>query len=282
MDRGKGMFFQAISAVLTVLVTSAAAHEQHDEVPRIAIVSAFAPEHALLRTDIEDAVVYRENGVEFTTGSLEGQDLLLFLSGIGVVKASMTVQLALNLFEIEKIVFSGIAGGVNPDLNIGDVMIADRAGQYLETMFARDIDGHRVLSPFFAYPYGNYGMMFPRSVTVQRAGADGIETRFWFPVDQGLLKLAQDAVAAVKLKACTAENVCLQNEPRIVFGGSGVSGSAFVDNADFREDIFATFEAEILDMESAHIAHAAYANAVPFIAVRSVSDLAGGGEGKTR
>ena len=62
-------------------------------------------------------------------------------------------------------------------------------------------------------------------------------------------------------------------------GGRGVSGQAFVDNAAFREWAHATFEAQVLDMESAAVAHVAYVNEVPFIAFRSLSDLAGGGEG---
>ena len=38
------------------------------------------------------------------------------------------------------------------------------------------------------------------------------------------------------------------------------------------------FNADVLDMESAAVAHVAYANKVPFIAFRSLSDLAGGEE----
>ena len=45
---------------------------------------------------------------------------------------------------------------------------------------------------------------------------------------------------------------------------------------------FETFGARVLDMESAAVAHVAYANGVPFIAVRSLSDLAGGGEGENQ
>ena len=43
--------------------------------------------------------------------------------------------------------------------------------------------------------------------------------------------------------------------------------------------MFETFDARVLDMESAAVAHAAYANGVPFIAVHSLADLAGGREG---
>jgi adenosylhomocysteine nucleosidase len=66
----------------------------------------------------------------------------------------------------------------------------------------------------------------------------------------------------------------------VVLGGNGVSGQAFVDNAAFREYAYRTFEANVLDMETAAMAHVAYANGVPFIAFRSLSDLAGGGEGE--
>jgi adenosylhomocysteine nucleosidase len=47
-----------------------------------------------------------------------------------------------------------------------------------------------------------------------------------------------------------------------------------------REWAYKTFDAKVLDMESAAVAHVAYANQTPFIAFRSLSDLAGGGAGE--
>ena len=251
-----------------------------DNVPRIAVVSAFAPEMVVLKGGLDEAVVHSLNGVDFFAGRLEGHDVVLFLSGISVVNATMTVQLVLDHFNIRQIVFSGIAGGIDPALHIGDVVIADRWGQYLESVFAREVEGGWDKPEFFEYPYENFGMMFPRSVSVLRAGADEPETRFWFQVDESLLAYARQAASNVTLKHCTAENTCLEEVPEIVIGGSGVSGGAFIDNADFRDYIFKTFGARVLDMESSAVAHVAYANDVPFIAIRSLSDLAGGGSGK--
>ena len=274
-----------IAGLATALLLAAAstrpadAHAIRDETPRIAVVSAFAPELAILQSELDGASAHTVNGVAFTTGTLEGQDVVLFLSGISVVNAAMTVQLALDHFAIERIVFSGIAGGVDPGLNIGDVVIADRWGQYLEMLFAREVDGGWMTMPFFDYPHANFGMMFPRSVTVLRPGAAQPETRFWFPVDEALLAGARSAADDAALTRCTAEDTCLDEAPRIVVGGSGVSGGAFIDNAAFRTWAFETFGARVLDMESAAVAHVAYANDVPFIAVRSLADLAGGGEG---
>ena len=273
-----------LAAVALVLVGAlpAAAHDRRGEVRRVAVVSAFAPEMAVLRGELDNATVHSINGVEFVAGTLEGQDVLLFLSGISVVNAAMTVQLALDHFLIDRIVFSGIAGGVDPALHIGDVVIADRWGQYLEALFARKVEGGWAKPPFFDYPFANFGMMFPRSVTVQRANADAPETRFWFPVDEALLAYARTAAVDVVLDRCLTDGTCLQRTPKVIVGGPGVSGGAFIDNAAFRDYTFKTFGARVLDMESAAVAHVAYANNVPFLAVRSLSDLAGGGEGKNQ
>ena len=80
-------------------------------------------------------------------------------------------------------------------------------------------------------------------------------------------------------KRCELASKCLTHTPQLVLGGNGVSGQAFVDNAAFREYTFRTFEANVLDMETAATAMVAYSNGVPYIAFRSLSDLAGGGEG---
>ncbi len=138
--------------------------------------------------------------------------------------------------------------------------------------------------PSFAKrPFDNYGMIFPQPVQIA-TGVGEPEKRLWFPVDTQLLAIARTtaatALAATTLRDCTADNKCLTHKPTIVVGGNGVSGQAFVDNKAFREYARKTFDAEVLDMESAAVAHVAYANKTPFIAFRSLSDLAGGGVGE--
>ena len=119
----------------------AEAQDFRDGTPRVAVVSAFAPELKILKGELQDGSEHSANGVDFATGTLEGHKVVLFLSGISVVNAAMTAQLALDRFAIERIVFSGIAGGVDPSLGIGDVAVAERWGQYLEMLFAREVDG---------------------------------------------------------------------------------------------------------------------------------------------
>ena len=91
----------AVALLLAGLAPLAAAHDIQDDVPRTAVVSAFAPELSILKDELADASTHSVNGVEFSVGTLQGQDIVLFLSGISVVNAAMTTQLALDHFNIE-------------------------------------------------------------------------------------------------------------------------------------------------------------------------------------
>lgn len=252
-----------------------------DEQPRIAIMSAFEPELALLRSELDRPQTYRVNGLEFTTGELRGKRAVLFLSGISMTNAAMNTQLALDRFKISQIVFSGIAGGVNPHLNIGDVTVVQRWGQYLEMVMAKQGDDGTFVPPTgkqgIVFP--NFGMIFPREVRVRSEQQPDIHRKFWFDVDPDMLAAAE-SLEAIQLEACNASGKCLRQPPQVVIGGNGVSGSAFVDNASFRQYAYDTFQASVLDMESAACAAVAYSNGVPFIAFRALSDLAGGGKGE--
>lgn len=270
--------FIVLAVAAASLALPAGAAETLDETPRIAVMSAFAPEWVALQEALSDRVDYTLNGITFASGTIEGKPVILFLTGVSMVNAAMTSQLAIDHFNIESIVFSGIAGGVDPSRHIGDVVVPAQWGQYLDVILAREVDGDFVPPPFLEAPYPNFGMIFPQNVTVATDGAEP-EDRFWFPVDAKLLAVAEAVAAELDLSDCVPENRCLTHDPGIFVGGNGVSGAAFVDNAAFREYAFETFEAQVLDMESAAVAHVAYANDVPFIAFRSLSDLAGGGEG---
>ena len=95
-----------------------------------------------------------------------------------------------------------------------------------------------------------------------------------------MLDTARTIATKVDLDACFKPNACVIRRPRIVIGGAGVSGPAFIDNAEFRQWIYNTFTANVVDNESASVAHVAYSNHIPFIAFRSLSDLAGGEAGE--
>jgi adenosylhomocysteine nucleosidase len=251
-----------------------------DATPRIAVMSAFAPELTLLSARLQQPVRHTINGAEFTTGTLEGKPVVLFLSGVSMVNAAMTTQLALDRFKVSHIVFSGIAGGVNPQLHTGDVTVPAQWGEYLEVLIARQTGPGIYTPPPWVKDatLPNFGMLHPRPVEVRSAAKPQVERKFWFETDPKMLEVAR-AIGNVDLDKCKADQ-CLSSKPQLVVGGNGVSGMAFVDNKSFRQYTFKTFQANVLDMETAAVGHVAYSNGVPYIAFRSLSDLAGGDEGE--
>jgi len=268
-------------AYLAVFELPAHAAETLDTVPRTAVMSAFEPEWTALQTLLAGRKDYVLDGTTFATGTIDDRPVVLFLSGISMVNAAMTTQRVIDRFTISRIVFSGIAGGVNPQLEIGDVVVPEEWGEYLEAVFARESNGSYTIPSFEEKPFPNFGMIFPQREHVA-AESGQLERRFWFPADPKLLAVARRVASSVALKDCTSEHKCLAHKPKVIVGGHGVSGQAFVDNAAFREYAFKAFNASVLDMESASTAHVAYANKVPFIAFRSLSDLAGGGDGENQ
>ncbi|MCC7054566.1 MAG: 5'-methylthioadenosine/S-adenosylhomocysteine nucleosidase [Gemmatimonadaceae bacterium] len=271
----------AAVAGLTACASVRPAAPTRDAVPRIAVMSAFDAEWEQLRAATQVTGTRVINGRTHYIGRLAGQDVVLLLSGFSMINAAMTTQALLDRFSIRSIVFSGIAGGVNPGLHVGDVTVPARWGAYQEQVFARETPtGFDPGRETGGVP--NFGMMFPRAMTVAVPGApaDSLERRFWFPVDSGALATARLVARSVTLARCTASGACLEHTPQVVAGGNGVSGPTFVDNAAYREYAWRTFRADALDMETAAVALVAYEHGVPYIAFRSLSDLAGGGPGR--
>jgi len=84
----------------------------------------------------------------------------------------------------------------------------------------------------------------------------------------------------VELGRC-ADTTCLPREPMVVRVKKGVSANVFVDNKAYRDFLNMKFDATPTDMESAAVALVCFQHKIPFIAIRALSDLAGGGSAMT-
>ena len=270
----------ALLASLTACATTRSTAPPGD-VARLAIMSAFEPELVKLRAATEITGTRVINGRTHYLGRLAGHDVVLVLSGFSMVNAAMTTQAMLDRFTVRGIVFSGIAGGVNPGLRVGDVTVPAQWGNYQEMVYARETPTGFVPARTTT-EFANFGMMFPQgtSVAIPASTPDSLVRRFWFRTDSAALSTARDVARTVTLSRCTPTGECLAHTPMVVVGGNGVSGPTFVDNAAFREWAWTTFHADALDMETAAVAIVAYENRIPYIAFRSLSDLAGGGAGQ--
>lgn len=90
----------------------------------IGIIGAMEQEVSLLRSQIDNLTTTSDAGVEFYQGQLAGRDVVLLKSGIGKVAAAISTTLLLERFQPRQVINIGSAGGFDPNLNVGDVVIS--------------------------------------------------------------------------------------------------------------------------------------------------------------
>lgn len=243
------------------------------------VMAAYAPEVAaqeeVLVGDSKPVSVTRIQGITFTHVRFAGHDLLMCASGVSMVNAAMTTQLALDRFPVRGVLFAGIAGGIDPSHHIGDVVIPERWFHHSEAVYVNPKpDGTGWLLPgFFKPPYENFGFMFPDHVWAVRDGMEKPEKQESFPMDPTYLEAARRAVPRVP------PLVVRDRRAVVSVGGNGISGPVFMDNREYRKWAFKVWSAACLDMESTAVAQVCWANRKPCLIVRALSDLAGGQEG---
>jgi adenosylhomocysteine nucleosidase len=269
-------------AATTVVWGCGGAAAPPSEPSRIAVVAPMDLELAPLLEQARIAERRPVAGQVHHLGTLAGHDVVLVRCGRSLVASAAATQAVLDHHLIAAVVVSGIAGGINPEHDVGDVVVPARWGQYQEHVVARrTAEGFDPGVRRRGSAWEGFGAFFsrPQRLTWLQDGMDADEMRFWFDADPRMLEAVQRAAGSSALERRTPEGRNAPDIPRLLTGGQGVSGNGFVDNAEYREWIWRSFEASAVDQETAAIAQVAYTNGVPFIAFRGISDLAGGREG---
>lgn len=200
----------------------------------LGIIGAMEEEVDLLKEQMTGVEESEIAGCRFYTGELQGAAVVLLQSGIGKVSAAIGTTLLIDHFHPEFVINTGSAGGTDPSLNIGDVVISSA------------VVHHDADATAFGYVPGQIPGLPPA-----------------FLPDQ---KLAQAAVEAAK--AVLAGH-------QIVDGWIG-TGDSFMADAERIQGLKDTFpEIKAVEMEAAAIAQVCHQFGVPFLIVRSLSDIAG-------
>ena len=170
---------------------------------KIAIIGAMELEVQTLQSRMTDVKITEKAGMAFYEGKLAGTDTVVVRCGVGKVHAAMCVQALADLFAPTHIINTGIAGSLNADLDIGDILVSADAIQ------------HDFNVSVFGYPRG------------QVAGTEKRE----FAADAAMVRCALDA--------CAALNPPVKARPgRVVSGDQFICDKAVKDDliAEFAGD----------------------------------------------
>jgi adenosylhomocysteine nucleosidase len=217
--------------------------------PVTGILGAFRQEIAILEDKLADRQARRIEGMEFVSGKLNGKRVVMAWTGTGTVNAAMTTTLLIEHFRPNEVIFTGVAGGTNPQLQPGDIVIAQKIA------------------------YHDSGVLTPEEFVYKsvRNPLDGIENPFFFPADERLLGLAEEAAGRVELGTLkTSEG---ERTPKIVKGVI-VTGDVFVASPAKCAELREKFKADAVEMEGAAVAQVCFQQGVGHIVIRCISDRA--------
>lgn len=233
------------------------------DAPPTAILSALPQEQHGLMALLQHPRKVNHASRDFWLGELHGQPVVLALSRIGKVAAATTATALIERFAVQRMVFTGVAGGLQEGVQVGDVVVATDFLQH-------DLD----VSPLFPrYEVPSYGKA--------RFDTDTLLTA-------RLVKAARQAlsheVAAVPGAADDGERSAPRSSLR-QFAGARVhqgllaSGDRFVSGASESRALQAVLGAAghavlAVEMEGAAVAQVCQDYGVPFAAVRTISDRA--------
>jgi len=248
MKEGKVAVVICIS--LIVLCTSCnIVPDNSNAEPVMAILGAFPKEVIKLKEQVANKEVDIIEEMEFVSGRLRGKKVAIAFTGIGKVNAAMTCGLMIEHFKPKEVIFTGIAGGVNPDLQFGDIVIGTKTAQHDLGLFTDDGIIQR-------------GTRNPLT---------GMRNPVFFEADERLLAAAEQAARQVQLKTITTSRG--ERKPKIIKGVIA-TGDVFVSSASKSEELRSKLGSEVVEMEGGAVAQICYQRGIPCLVIRSVSDKA--------
>ncbi len=223
----------------------------------IAILSALPEELNHLVADQLAGDLDRPEQISLATetawrGTLGGHDVVVALSGMGKVAAALVATSLIETTRPRALVFSGVAGGLDPALDVGDVVIAERVVQHdTGVLTDRGLQRYQPSHLPFINPTDEFGSQ----------------------CDAGLVALAVDAAHALELDPLPPAAGGRGHAPRITTGVVA-TGDVFVNGDETRRRLRDELGADVVEMEGGAVAQVADTLGVPHLIVRAVADKA--------
>lgn len=131
---------------------------------KTAIVSAMQQELSCVLALMPDESRHRAAGRDFFAGELHGHEVVAVLSRVGKVAAATTATVLIERFQVDRIVFTGVAGGLAPGVQVGDVVVADAFLQH-------DLDASPIFPKYEVPLYGTSRFATDPVLSLQLAAA---------------------------------------------------------------------------------------------------------------
>lgn len=225
--------------------------------PVIAVIGALEKEVRHIYAAVEKGTASDEAGLTVVGGEYHGFTLVATTAGMGTVNAAAAAQHLISAHGANAIIFSGIAGGLNPALHIGDVVIGETL-RYLDTDTALIAESHPGLEEFSSSDF----LVDLAEETLRAHGYVDAS-----PVSNEEREQARAAADATLFRRNNPNA-----EPQRYLRGTIATGDRFVSGSEAKAAAIAATHGDCVEMEGAAIAHVAAKNGIDCLVLRAISD----------
>jgi adenosylhomocysteine nucleosidase len=219
---------------------------------KIGIIGAMDEELIPIREFIGGLEIVEEARRKFWRGSAFNKEIILTRCDPGKVNAVIAAQQMIDLFSVDAIFNMGSSGALDPNLEVGDLVIATEFIQHDFDVTGWGLKPGEML--FDIVMSGSTGQMQFRSQQV-------------FTAHPGLHQLALQIAGQTELNP-------LGGRLPSLYTGRVLSGDQFIGKPEKARELWETLEGVCVDMEAAAIAQTCEINRIPFLCVRAISDKA--------
>ena len=219
----------------------------------IGIMGAMPEETDRIVELLESCNIIEIGDRKYHSGTINNQEVVVVFSRWGKVAAAATATTLILRFNVSKIIFTGVAGAIDTQLNIGDIIVGQK-------FFQHDMDARPLMNEF-------------EIPLLQKT---------YFESDADLSKLIYDKInQSDKQNWHIAESLndknVLQNTPPNIYLGDIASGDHFFADADSKTKLKQKLPSvSCVEMEGAAVAQVCYEFQIPFAVIRVISDSADG------
>lgn len=97
---------------------------------KIGIIGAMELEVEELKSKMQTKQIVEKANMKFFEGSLNGKDVVIVQSGIGKVNAGICTQILADVFQVDAVINTGVAGSLHAEINIGDIVVSTDACEH--------------------------------------------------------------------------------------------------------------------------------------------------------
>lgn len=97
---------------------------------KIGIIGAMELEVEVLKEQMDVKNIVEKASMKFYEGTLRGKDVVIVQCGIGKVNAGICVQILADLFQVDAVINTGVAGSLRAEINIGDIVVSTDACEH--------------------------------------------------------------------------------------------------------------------------------------------------------